>query len=140
MILQEGIRPDGRKAREIREITCEVPVLPRTHGSALFTRGQTQVLNTCTLATLRDMQILDGLGLEDSKRFIHHYNFPPYSVGEAGFMRGPGRREIDMAPWRKGPGTVVPNEDEFPTPSAWPDVLNPTVPPPWPASAPAPWP
>ncbi|HOP68455.1 MAG TPA: polyribonucleotide nucleotidyltransferase [Bacillota bacterium] len=115
MILQEGIRPDGREAREIREITCEVPVLPRTHGSALFTRGQTQVLNTCTLATLRDMQILDGLGLEDSKRFIHHYNFPPYSVGEAGFMRGPGRREIGHgALAERALERVVPNEEEFP--------------------------
>ncbi|NLC51540.1 MAG: polyribonucleotide nucleotidyltransferase [Firmicutes bacterium] len=94
MITKEKVRPDGRSPSEIRPISCEVGILPRTHGSALFTRGQTQVLSICTLAALRDVQILDGLGLEESKRFMHHYNFPPYSVGETGFMRGPGRREI----------------------------------------------
>ncbi len=115
MILNEKIRPDGRSPEEIRPISCEVSVLPRTHGSALFTRGQTQVLNVCTLGALRDMQILDGLGLEESKRFIHHYNFPPYSVGEAGFMRGPGRRDIGHgALAERALEKVVPNEDVFP--------------------------
>ena len=102
MILNDGVRPDGRSWDEIRPITSEVGLFKRTHGSGLFTRGQTQVLNICTLGALRDMQILDGLGLEESKRFMHHYNFPPYSVGETGFMRGPGRRRSDMVPWRKG--------------------------------------
>ncbi len=115
MILNEKIRPDGRLPEEIRPISCEVSVLPRTHGSALFTRGQTQVLNVCTLGALRDMQILDGLGLEESKRFIHHYNFPPYSVGEAGFMRGPGRRDIGHgALAERALEKVVPGEDAFP--------------------------
>jgi polyribonucleotide nucleotidyltransferase len=115
MILNENLRPDGRQFDEIRPVSAEVSVLPRTHGSALFTRGQTQVLNACTLGALRDMQILDGLGLEDSKRFIHHYNFPPYSVGEAGFMRGPGRREIGHGSLaERALEHVVPGEDEFP--------------------------
>lgn len=115
MILKENIRPDGRKADQIREISCEVGVLPRTHGSALFTRGQTQVLNVCTLGALRDMQILDGLGIEESKRFIHHYNFPPFSVGEAGFIRGPGRREIGHGSLaERALETAIPNEDDFP--------------------------
>jgi polyribonucleotide nucleotidyltransferase len=111
----DDIRADGRSSREIRPITCEISALPRTHGSAIFTRGQTQVLNICTLSALRDMQMLDGLGLEESKRFIHHYNFPPYSVGEAGFMRGPGRREIGHgALAEKALEPVVPSEDDFP--------------------------
>ncbi len=115
MILKENIRPDGRKSDQIREISCEVGILPRTHGSALFTRGQTQVLNVCTLGALRDMQILDGLGIEESKRFIHHYNFPPYSVGETGFMRGPGRREIGHGSLaERALETVIPHEDDFP--------------------------
>ena len=114
-IITEGIRADGRNPQEIRPITCEISSLPRTHGSAIFTRGQTQVLNICTLSALRDMQMLDGLGLEESKRFIHHYNFPPYSVGETGFMRGPGRREIGHgALAEKALEPVVPSEDEFP--------------------------
>ncbi len=114
-IINQGIRPDGRQPKEIRPITCEISFLPRTHGSAIFTRGQTQVLNICTLSALRDMQMLDGLGLEESKRFLHHYNFPPYSVGEAGFMRGPGRREIGHgALAEKALEPVVPSEDEFP--------------------------
>ena len=114
-IIGEGVRADGRSPREIRPITCEISSLPRTHGSAIFTRGQTQVLNICTLSALRDMQMLDGLGLEESKRFMHHYNFPPYSVGEAGFMRGPGRREIGHgALAEKALEPVVPSEDEFP--------------------------
>lgn len=114
-VIQEGIRADGRRPDEIRPISCEVSSLPRTHGSAIFTRGQTQVLNICTLSALRDMQMLDGLGLEESKRFLHHYNFPPYSVGEAGFMRGPGRREIGHgALAEKALEPVVPSEDDFP--------------------------
>lgn len=115
LIVNEGIRADGRNPLEIRPITCEISSLPRTHGSAIFTRGQTQVLNICTLSALRDMQMLDGLGIEESKRFIHHYNFPPYSVGEAGFMRGPGRREIGHgALAEKALEPVVPSEDDFP--------------------------
>ncbi|MFO7953060.1 MAG: polyribonucleotide nucleotidyltransferase [Bacillota bacterium] len=115
LVINESLRPDGRKPEEIRPIECEASVLPRTHGSAIFTRGQTQVLSICTLSALRDVQILDGLGLEESKRFMHHYNFPPYSVGEAGFMRGPGRREIGHgALAERALEPVVPTEDEFP--------------------------
>ena len=114
-VVNKKLRADGRSPQEIRPITCEVSSLPRTHGSAIFTRGQTQVLNICTLSALRDVQILDGLGLEESKRFIHHYNFPPYSVGEAGFMRGPGRREIGHgALAERALEAVIPSEDEFP--------------------------
>jgi polyribonucleotide nucleotidyltransferase len=115
LIINKGLRADGRKTEEIRPISCEISVLPRTHGSAVFTRGQTQVMNVCTLSALRDMQLLDGLGLEESKRFMHHYNFPPYSVGEAGFMRGPGRREIGHgALAERALEPVVPKEDDFP--------------------------
>ena len=115
MVLKEGIRPDGRSWEEIRPITSEVGLFRRTHGSGLFTRGQTQVLGICTLGALRDKQILDGLGVEESKRFIHHYNFPPYSVGEAGFMRGPGRRDIGHgALAERAISAVIPSEDEFP--------------------------
>ncbi len=115
MVINRALRADGRKPEEIRPITCEAPVLPRTHGSAVFTRGQTQVLSICTLSALRDVQVIDGLGLEESKRFMHHYNFPPYSVGEAGFMRGPGRREIGHgALAERALEPVVPSEDEFP--------------------------
>jgi polyribonucleotide nucleotidyltransferase len=115
LVVTKGMRADGRSPEEIRPITCEISALPRTHGSAIFTRGQTQVLNICTLSALRDVQILDGLGIEESKRFIHHYNFPPYSVGEAGFMRGPGRREIGHgALAERALEAVVPDEDDFP--------------------------
>lgn len=115
LILEKDMRPDGRKSTEIRPISCEVAILPRTHGSGLFTRGQTQVLNACTLGAMGDVQILDGLGLEESKRFMHHYNFPPYSVGETGFMRGPGRREIGHgALAERALEAVIPNEEEFP--------------------------
>ncbi len=93
-ILDEGLRPDGRKLDEIRQIWCEAGVLPRTHGSAVFTRGQTQALSVVTLGTMSDQQRLDGLGLEEFKRYMHHYNFPPFSVGEARPLRSPGRREI----------------------------------------------
>lgn len=114
-ILDQDLRPDGRKANEIRPITCEAGVLPRIHGSALFTRGQTQVLNACTLGVPGDVQILDGLTLEESKRFLHHYNFPPYSVGEPGFMRGPGRREIGHgALAERALIPMIPSEEDFP--------------------------
>ena len=93
LITEEGIRPDDRKLDEIRPISCEVGILPRVHGSGLFTRGQTRVLTIATLGALGDVQILDGLTDEESKRYMHQYNFPPYSVGETRFMRGPGRRE-----------------------------------------------
>ena len=94
MILNEGIRPDGRKTDETRQIWCETGFLPRAHGSGLFKRGQTQVLSVTTLASLREAQMIDGIGDETEKRYMHHYNFPPYSVGETRPMRGPGRREI----------------------------------------------
>jgi len=94
MILEEGRRCDGRSLEEIRPITCDVAILPRTHGSALFSRGQTQVLSVVTLGAIGEEQRIDGLGIEESKRFLHHYNFPPFSTGETGFMRGPKRRDI----------------------------------------------
>ncbi|RDV22071.1 polyribonucleotide nucleotidyltransferase [Parageobacillus toebii] len=115
LITEEKIRPDGRKIDEIRPLSSEVGVLPRTHGSGLFTRGQTQVLSVCTLGALGDVQILDGLGIEETKRFMHHYNFPPFSVGETGPMRGPGRREIGHgALGERALEPVVPSEKEFP--------------------------
>lgn len=115
MIINEGSRPDGRALDEIRPITCEVGVLPRTHGSGLFTRGQTQVLTVATLGAVSDEQILDGLGIEESKRYMHHYNFPPYSVGETRPMRGPGRREIGHgALAERALVPVLPSEDKFP--------------------------
>ena len=114
-ILDEGIRPDGRKTTEIRKITCEVSLLPRTHGSALFTRGQTQAMSIVTLGSIGDKQKLDGLGLEEFKRFMHHYNFPPFSVGEARPLRSPGRREIGHgALAERALLPVVPTEEEFP--------------------------
>ena len=115
MITKENLRPDGRRADEIRQITCETGVLPRTHGSGLFTRGQTQVLNVCTLGTPSEAQRLDGLGLEESKRYMHHYNFPPYSVGETGFMRGASRRDIGHgALAERALLPVLPSEEDFP--------------------------
>lgn len=114
-ILDEGVRPDGRSMTEIRPITSEVGLLPRTHGSGLFKRGQTQVLTLCTLGSLGDAQTLDGLWEDASKRYIHHYNFPPFSVGEARSSRGPGRREIGhgiLAERALEP--VIPSEQEFP--------------------------
>jgi len=115
LITVEHIRPDGRALDEIRPISIEVGRLPRTHGSALFTRGQTQVLNVTTLGAVGDEQIIDGLGLEDSKRYMHHYNFPPYSVGEVRPMRGPGRREIGHgALAERALLPVIPSEVEFP--------------------------
>ncbi len=115
LITIDKIRPDGRKTDEIRTITCEVGVLPRTHGSGLFTRGQTQVMNVLTLGAVGDEQILDGLGVEETKRYMHHYNFPPYSVGETRPMRGPGRREIGHgALAERALEPMIPNEVEFP--------------------------
>ncbi len=115
LITEEKIRPDGRKPDEIRPLSSEVGLLPRTHGSGLFTRGQTQALSICTLGALGDVQILDGLGVEESKRFMHHYNFPPFSVGETGMMRGPGRREIGHgALGERALEPVIPSEKEFP--------------------------
>ncbi len=114
-ILNEGTRPDGRKTTEIRQITSEVGLLPRTHGSALFTRGQTQALSIVTLGSIGDKQKLDGLGLEEFKRYMHHYNFPPFSVGEARPLRSPGRREIGHgALAERALLPVVPTEEEFP--------------------------
>lgn len=115
LITHDKVRPDGRGLSEIRPIECDVALLPRTHGSALFTRGQTQALSVCTLGALGDVQILDGLGIEDSKRFMHHYNFPPFSVGEARPLRAPGRREIGHgALGERAIEAVIPNEVEFP--------------------------
>ncbi|SEI68673.1 polyribonucleotide nucleotidyltransferase [Bhargavaea ginsengi] len=114
-ITDEKIRPDGRKPDEIRPLSSEAGILSRTHGSALFTRGQTQVLSICTLGALGDVQIIDGLGLEESKRFMHHYNFPQFSVGETGPIRSPGRREIGHgALGERALAPVVPSEDDFP--------------------------
>lgn len=114
-ITVDKVRIDGRALEEVRPITCEVSALPRTHGSGLFTRGQTQILSVCTLGAVGDEQILDGLGVEASKRYMHHYNFPPYSVGEARFMRGPGRREIGHgALAERALEPMIPNEEEFP--------------------------
>ena len=114
-ILNEGIRPDGRKVTEIRPIWCDVGVLPRTHGSAIFTRGQTQALTVTTLGTVSEGQTLDGLSNEDFKRYIHHYNMPPYATGEAGRMKSPGRREIGHgALAERALLPVIPTEEEFP--------------------------
>ncbi|QDP40222.1 polyribonucleotide nucleotidyltransferase [Radiobacillus deserti] len=115
LITKEKIRPDGRKIDEIRPLSSRIGVLPRTHGSGLFTRGQTQALSVCTLGALGDVQILDGLDLEESKRFMHHYNFPSFSVGETGPIRGPGRREIGHgALGERALEVVVPSEKDFP--------------------------
>lgn len=115
MITVEKIRPDGRQLDEVRPISVRVGVLPRTHGSGLFTRGQTQVLNICTLAPLSEKQTIDGIGIETEKRYIHHYNFPSYSVGEARSSRGPGRREIGHgALAERALLAVLPSEEEFP--------------------------
>ena len=114
-ILDEGVRPDGRSEEDVRKIWCEVGVLPRTHGSAVFTRGQTQALTVTTLGSLRDAQMLDGISNEDSKRYIHHYNMPPFATGEAGRGRSPGRREIGHgALAERALEPVIPTETEFP--------------------------
>ncbi|MGM0835519.1 MAG: polyribonucleotide nucleotidyltransferase [Bacillota bacterium] len=115
LITEDKVRPDGRKSDEIRPLSSEVGLLPRTHGSGLFTRGQTQALSICTLGALGDVQILDGLGVEEEKRFMHHYNFPLFSVGETGPMRGPGRREIGHgALGERALEPVLPSEKDFP--------------------------
>jgi polyribonucleotide nucleotidyltransferase len=115
MILDEGIRPDNRKPDEIRPIWCETGFLPRTHGTGLFKRGQTQVLSVATLAPVREAQTIDGIGDETEKRYMHHYNFPPYSVGEARPMRSPGRREIGHgALAERALLPVLPPEEVFP--------------------------
>lgn len=115
LISQDKIRPDGRKVNEIRPLSSEVGMLPRVHGSGLFTRGQTQALSVCTLAPLREHQIIDGLGTEEYKRFMHHYNFPQFSVGETGPRRAPGRREIGHgALGERALQYVIPSEEEFP--------------------------
>ncbi|NMO96208.1 polyribonucleotide nucleotidyltransferase [Paenibacillus lemnae] len=115
LITHDKVRPDGRGLSEIRPIECDTNLLPRTHGSGLFTRGQTQALSVCTLGALGDVQILDGIKLEETKRFMHHYNFPPFSVGEARPLRAPGRREIGHgALGERALSKVIPNEVEFP--------------------------
>jgi len=114
-ILESEERPDGRKPREIREISSQAGVLPRTHGSGLFQRGQTQVLTTATLGAPGDEQIIDTMEVDEKKRYIHHYNFPPYSVGEVRMMRGPGRREIGHgALAEKALEPVLPSKENFP--------------------------
>ena len=114
-IINRHIRPDGRALDEIRPIWSEVGILGRTHGSAVFTRGQTQVMTVATLGTIREAQILDGIGLEDSKRYMHQYNMPPYSVGETRPMRSPGRREIGHgALAERALEPMLPSEAEFP--------------------------
>jgi polyribonucleotide nucleotidyltransferase len=114
-VVEDGIRLDGRGPTDIRQLSAEVGVVGRTHGSGLFQRGETQVLNLTTLGMLKMEQMLDTLALEDSKRYMHHYNFPPFSTGEAGFMRGPKRREIGHgALAEKAVLPVIPTEEEFP--------------------------
>lgn len=114
-IIEQGVRPDGRKTTEVRPIWCETSVLPRTHGSAVFTRGQTQVLTVTTLGSLRDAQMLDGLSNEESKRYLHHYNMPPYATGEAGRLKSPGRREIGHgALAERALEPMIPSEEDFP--------------------------
>ena len=115
LILDDGIRPDNRKREEIRPIWCDTSVLPRTHGSGLFKRGQTQVLSVATLGPLGDAQTIDGITEQTEKRYMHHYNFPPYSVGEARPMRSPGRREIGHgALAERALLPVLPSEEDFP--------------------------
>ncbi|HZA26752.1 MAG TPA: polyribonucleotide nucleotidyltransferase [Actinomycetota bacterium] len=114
-VVEEGVRIDGRRPDEIRPISCEVGLVPRAHGSGLFQRGETQVLNVTTLGMLRMTQMIDTIDPEERKRYIHHYNFPPFSTGETGFMRGPRRREIGHgALAERALISVVPNETDFP--------------------------
>jgi len=115
LIIEDKVRPDGRQIDEIRPLNSQVDLLPRVHGSALFTRGETQVLSTTTLGALNDNQIIDDLTVVDSKRFMHHYNFPPYCVGETGRMGNPGRREIGHgALGERALAQVLPSVDEYP--------------------------
>ncbi|MFH1512058.1 MAG: polyribonucleotide nucleotidyltransferase, partial [Bacillota bacterium] len=114
-ILDDGIRADGRGLTDIRPIWCEVGLLPRAHGSAVFTRGETQALTVTTLGSMSEVQMLDGLGTEDFKRYMHHYNMPPYATGEAGRMKSPGRREIGHgALAERALLPVIPDEEAFP--------------------------
>ena len=114
-IAVDGRRPDGRSSEEIRNVSCEVGVSPRTHGSALFTRGQTQIMSLLTLGTAKEGQRIDDLSLEEERRYMHHYNFPPYSVGETGFMRGPKRRDIGHgALAQRALEPVLPGTEDFP--------------------------
>ncbi len=114
-ILNDGFRPDGRKLTEIRDIWCETGILPRVHGSAVFTRGQSQAMTSCTLGTISEVQKLDNLDDETFKRYMHHYNFPPYSTGEAKALKSPGRREIGHgALAERALEPVIPSEEAFP--------------------------
>jgi polyribonucleotide nucleotidyltransferase len=114
-VIEDGVRMDGRKTDELRPISCEVGLVPRAHGSGLFQRGETQVLNVTTLGMLRMTQMIDTIDPEESKRYMHHYNFPPFSTGETGFMRGPKRREIGHgALAERALVPVIPPEDDFP--------------------------
>lgn len=120
LITVEKVRPDGRKLDEIRPLDSQVDILPRVHGSALFTRGETQVLSVCTLGPLNDNQIIDDVTEVESKRFMHHYNFPPYSVGETGRMGSPGRREIGHgALGERALSQVIPSVERFLIRSVW---------------------
>jgi polyribonucleotide nucleotidyltransferase len=115
MVVSEGLRPDGRRLDEIRPISCRITVVPRTHGSGLFTRGETQIFTAATLGSISDEQRVDGLGPQYFKRYMHYYNFPPYSVGEVRPMRGPGRREIGHGHLaERALVPMLPNPDEFP--------------------------
>jgi len=114
-IIEDGVRPDGRTLTQIRPIWCETGVLPRTHGTGVFTRGETQVMSVTTLAPVSEAQVIEGLGMETSKRYMHNYNFPPYSTGEAGRLKSPGRREIGHgALAERALEPVIPGVDEFP--------------------------
>ena len=114
-IIEQGVRPDGRTLTQIRPIWCEAGVLPRTHGSGVFTRGETQVMSIATLAPVSEAQVIEGLGVETSERYMHNYNFPPYSTGEAGRLKSPGRREIGYgALAKRALEPVIPPVDEFP--------------------------
>ena len=114
-IIEDGVRPDGRSLTQIRPIWCETSVLPRTHGTGVFTRGETQVMSITTLAPVSEAQVIEGLGVETSKRYMHNYNFPPYSTGEAGRLKSPGRREIGHgALAERALEPVIPPVDEFP--------------------------
>src|SRR2546426_1851774 len=125
-VLDDGVRPDGRDLKTIRPINCEVGLLPRTHGSAIFTRGQTQVLSVITLGSPGDEQVLDGVTSTENKRFMHHYNFPPFSTGESKPLRGPSRRDIGHgALAERAIAAVIPSQSEFPyTIRAVSDVLS----------------
>ena len=115
MLLHENKRPDGRAFDEVRPISCNVGILPRTHGTGLFTRGLTQVMTVATLGAIGEVQVLDGIGEEETKRYMHHYNFPAYSVGEVKPLRGPGRREIGHgALAERALEPLIPSEEEFP--------------------------